>query len=53
MKMRDRALAKIRDYVYSLNRPELDYEGFEGDFRNTLRQSQGRLCRRSSPACRS
>ncbi|HLP40754.1 MAG TPA: hypothetical protein VK465_04540, partial [Fibrobacteria bacterium] len=30
---RDRALSKVRDYVYSLNRPELDYEGFEGDFK--------------------
>jgi hypothetical protein len=31
--MRDRILAKIRDHVYAAHRPELDYEGFESDFR--------------------
>lgn len=31
--VRDRALARIRDHIYATNRPELDYEGFEGDFK--------------------
>ena len=31
--VRDRALARIRDHIYAANRPELDYEGFEGDFK--------------------
>jgi hypothetical protein len=31
--MRDRILAKIRDHVYAAQRPELDYAGFESDFR--------------------
>lgn len=31
--MRDRILAKVRDHVYAAQRPELDYEGFEADFR--------------------
>jgi hypothetical protein len=31
--MRDRVLAKIRDHVYAANRPELDFEGFEADFK--------------------
>ena len=30
---RDRAMARIRDQVYSVDRPELDFEGFQGDFR--------------------
>lgn len=34
--MRDKVLARIRDHVYSLGRPELDYEGFEGDFKKLL-----------------
>jgi hypothetical protein len=31
--VRDRALSKVRDQVYSMAGPDLDYEGFEGDFR--------------------
>jgi hypothetical protein len=31
--MRDRILAKIRDHVYAAHRPELDFEGFEADFK--------------------
>ena len=31
--LRDRILAKIRDHVYAARRPELDYAGFEADFR--------------------
>ncbi len=31
--MRDGILSKIRDHVYAAGRPELDYEGFEADFR--------------------
>jgi hypothetical protein len=30
--VRDRTLSRIRDHVYAANRPELDYEGFQGDF---------------------
>ncbi|MDB5048970.1 MAG: hypothetical protein JWO30_2041 [Fibrobacteres bacterium] len=29
----DRAMSRLRDKVYSLDRPELDFEGFQGDFR--------------------
>lgn len=31
--LRDRILAKIRDHVYAAQKPELDYAGFEADFR--------------------
>lgn len=31
--LRDGLLAKVRDLVYAADRPELDYEGFEADFR--------------------
>jgi hypothetical protein len=31
--VRDRALSKVRDQVYSMAGPDLDYEGFAGDFR--------------------
>jgi hypothetical protein len=31
--MRDRILAKLRDHIYAAHRPELDFEGFEADFR--------------------
>lgn len=32
----DKALARIRDYVYSLKRPEIDLEGFKGDIAKML-----------------
>ncbi len=34
--IKDSVLSKIRDHVYSLNRPELDYDGFEADFKRLL-----------------
>ncbi|MDB5104937.1 MAG: hypothetical protein JWP91_2626 [Fibrobacteres bacterium] len=30
--VRDRTMSRIRDHVYAINRPELDFEGFKGDF---------------------
>jgi hypothetical protein len=34
--IKDRVLSKIRDRIYAVNRPELDYEGFAGDFKKLL-----------------
>lgn len=37
----DKALSRVRDYVYSLKRPELDLEGFKGDFARMLEDPKG------------
>lgn len=37
----DKALSRVRDYVYSLKRPELDLEGFRGDFAKMLEDPKG------------
>jgi hypothetical protein len=34
--VKNRTMARIRDHVYAMNRPEPDYEGFKGDFRKLL-----------------
>lgn len=39
----DRALARIRDWTYSLRRPELDYEGMRGDISRMLEDPKGGL----------
>lgn len=39
----DKALARIRDYVYSLKRPDLDLEGFKGDIARMLEDPKSGL----------
>lgn len=39
----DRALARIRDWTYSLKRPELDYDGIRGDISLMLEEPGGGL----------